>query len=930
MYRPPFVLPLAGTLIFGLISGTPLAALDKPKVLAAAKPKKAVAPAAPVKVTSVEGISEYHLANGLRVLLFPDQSKPNITVNITYMVGSRNENYGETGMAHLLEHMVFKGSDRNPDVPKVLNALGARFNGSTWYDRTNYFVTFPASAENLEKALDLEADRMVNSHVWRKDLDTEMTVVRNEFEAGENDPEGVTLTRTVAVAFDWHNYGKSTIGARTDIENVDIAHLQAFYHTYYQPDNATLLVSGKIDEAKTLDQVNRLFGTLPKPSRVIQKTYTLDPTQDGERSVTIRRVGDTQHVMSLYHIPAGSHADFAALSVLAQVLADTPSGRLHKALVDTKKATSIFPFPMGAKEPGFLLFGATVAKEASLDAARDAMLQTLEQGAAVAITQAEVDRAKQQILKDVELVLNENDRLGVRLSEYIAQGDWRLFYLNRDRVQAVTAADVQRVFQAYLKPTNRTLGLFVPTATVDRAAIPASPDVEALVKDYKGRAAAAVGEAFEASPANIESRTERFVTPAGLKVAMVAKKTRGETVSARLTLHLGDLKSLTDLGAAPDLAAAMLLRGTDKLTREQIKDTFDQLKAQVSLNGSGDTLVAGITTTRANLPAVLKLVVEVLRTPGFPADEFGKLVDEKVAEIEQNRSEPAVIAQTNLQKHLAPFPKGHPFHADSAEEGIAALKAAKLDTVKAYYHSLVGASAGELTLVGDFEPASTRKLVLDLLGDWKSPSAFVRIPHPYHAVAAVNQSFEAPDKANAFFIAGVNLKLQDSDPDYPALLLANYMIGGGALKSRLADRIRQKEGLSYGVGSFLQASPLDPSGAFGAYAIYAPQNAAKLEQAFREEIALALKDGFTAEELQTAKASWLQGQKVSLSQDREVASRIGSQSYLGRTMAFQSKLQDQVAALTQDQILAALRRQLDPAAISIFKAGDFAKAPEKK
>jgi len=326
MARSRFALPLAGTLLLGLAASS-LAALDQPK--AAPRPRQApkAAPAAPVKVTSVEGITEYRLANGLRVLLFPDQSKPNITVNITYLVGSRMEHYGETGMAHLLEHMVFKGTDRHPDVPKVLSGLGARFNGTTWYDRTNYFVTFPASAENLEKALDLEADRMVNSHVWRKDLDTEMTVVRNEFESGENDPVSVTMDRTIAAAYDWHNYGKSTIGARSDIENVDISHLQAFYHTYYQPDNAVLLVSGKIEEAATLAQVNRLFGPLPRPARVIQKTYTLDPTQDGERAVTIRRVGDIQLAMALYHICAGSHPDFAALEVLSQVLADTPSGR---------------------------------------------------------------------------------------------------------------------------------------------------------------------------------------------------------------------------------------------------------------------------------------------------------------------------------------------------------------------------------------------------------------------------------------------------------------------------------------------------------------------------------------------------------------------------------------------------------------------------
>ena len=304
----------------------PLAAADAPK------------PAAPEKVTSVEGITEYRLANGLRVLLFPDPSKPTITVNITYLVGSRHEGYGETGMAHLLEHLVFKGTPRHPNIPQELTAHGARPNGTTWFDRTNYFETFDATDANLEWALDLEADRMVNSFIAKKDLDSEMTVVRNEFESGENDPGGVLISRVFSTAFLWHGYGRDTIGARSDLENVPIERLQAFYRNFYQPDNAVLVVAGKIDEAKTLALVQKHFGPIAKPARTLYPTYTLDPAQDGERTVTLRRVGDVQIVAAAYHIPSGSDPDAPGLDLLAFALADTPSGRLHKALVETKKA----------------------------------------------------------------------------------------------------------------------------------------------------------------------------------------------------------------------------------------------------------------------------------------------------------------------------------------------------------------------------------------------------------------------------------------------------------------------------------------------------------------------------------------------------------------------------------------------------------------
>src|SRR5262252_9293785 len=223
---------------------------------------------AQTKVTSVEGITEYRLDNGLKVLLFPDNSKPSVTVNVTYLVGSRNEGYGETGMAHLLEHMLYKGTTKHGDVKAELTAHGAQFNGSTSYDRTNYFETLTATDENLRWALEMEADRMVNSRVSRQDLDSEMTVVRNEFENGENSPPRILDERVRSTAYLWHAYGHSPIGSRSDIEHVPIENLQAFYRKYYQPDNAMLVVAGKFDAAKTLAWINDAFGKIPKPTRV--------------------------------------------------------------------------------------------------------------------------------------------------------------------------------------------------------------------------------------------------------------------------------------------------------------------------------------------------------------------------------------------------------------------------------------------------------------------------------------------------------------------------------------------------------------------------------------------------------------------------------------------------------------------------------------
>ena len=694
-------------LLFAFVA-TSLIAQTDPGGSPAVKPKAAersapAAPGQPQRVTSVEGITEYVLGNGLHVLLFPDQTKPTITVNATYLVGSRHENYGETGMAHLLEHLMFKGSPKHPNIPQELTAHGARPNGTTWFDRTNYFETFQATEENLQWALELEADRMVNSFIAKKDLDSEMTVVRNEFELGENFPTNVLEERVLSTAFLWHSYGRSTIGARSDIENVPIERLQTFYRTYYQPDNAYLLVAGKFDEAKTLDRISKIFSAIPRPTRTIQKTYTAEPTQDGERSVTLRRVGDVQALAVAYHAPAGSHPDAAAVRILTEILADTPSGRLHKALVETKKASSVSGSFPSLREPGFLLFQAEVRQESSLEEAQKTMLQTIDAILTSPPLKEEVDRARAKLLKNIELTLNSSDQVGLQMSGWIGAGDWRLFFLSRDRIRKTAVEDVQRATATYLKPSNRTVGMFIPTAKPDRAEIPPVPDVTAMLKDYKGEAAAAAGEAFDPSPSNIESHTTRSELPNGLRVALLPKKTRGGSVVAAMSIHFGEEKSLMNRSTAARLAGDMLMRGTAKHSRQQIKDEFDKLKARVSLSGSATQANVSLETVRENLPAVMKLVAEVLREPSFPASEFDPLKQETLASIEQQRSEPIQMGSTAFSRHLSPYPKGDVRYVATPDEEVYNIKATTLDDTRKFYTDFYGGSHAELAIVGDFD-----------------------------------------------------------------------------------------------------------------------------------------------------------------------------------------------------------------------------------
>ena len=893
----------------------------------AAKPAKA-APAAAV-YTSVEGITEYRLTNGLRVLLAPDASKPTTTVNVTYMVGSRHESYGETGMAHLLEHLLFKGTKTSGNLMDQLSKRGMQFNGTTSFDRTNYYETFPSSDDNLQWALEMESDRMVNSKIARSDLDTEFSVVRNEMESGENNPIQVLWKQLSAVTFDWHNYGHSTIGARADVEGVKIENLQGFYRKFYQPDNAVLMVAGKFDEKKTLAMIEKTFGAVVKPARVLEKTWTREAPRDGVREITVRRVADQQLAAVLYPTSAGSHTDAAALSALGEILGAVPSGRLHKQLVESKQAVGVMNIVFRLAEPGYSMYVAALSKDQNIDAAKKTLIEAVEGLEKMPVTEAELKLAKANLLNALEKTMNDPQRLCVSMSEAIALGDWRMFFLQRDRIEALTLADIQRVAKNYFKEDNRSFGQFLPVATPNRAVIAEATDVAKQVDGYKGRAKVAAGETFDASPANIDKRTEKFNLANGTKIALLSKKTRGETVVGRFTMHYGDEKSLHGKMVAADLAADLLMRGSSKFSRAELDTKLTELKAKLTVTGSGQNMTWNFETVRANLPALLDLMREVLRAPTFPQSEFELLIKENASALEASRNDPQTAATEAIKrKQNTPYQKGDPRYSAPIDEAIPAYNAAKLDDVKSFYSTFYGANNAEFALVGDFDVAQVKAKLATVLGDWNSRASFTRAPSLPVKAEAASEKIETADKANAFYLAELPFQLNDQSPEYPALLVADTVLGGG-IKSRLFGRIRQKEGISYGVGSALSVPALDSNASVGLYAIYAPQNLEKLQNAVKEELALFVKDGISATELADAKLAIAQTNAVRRAQDAGLAGSLRAKLFLGRTMGFDAAIDAKVAALTLDEVNAVIRKFIKPEQFAHYYAGDFVGAAKK-
>ena len=877
----------------------------------------------PKQITEIEGITEYRLDNGVQVLLFPDDSKPQFTVNMTLMVGSRHEGYGETGMAHLLEHMLFRGTEKYPDTPKWLKDRSVlEMNGTTWLDRTNYYETLPASDDNLEFALDMESDRLINSTILAEHLAAEMTIVRNEFERGENSPQGILMQRITAAAFEWHNYGKSTIGNRSDIERVPIGNLRDFYRKFYQPDNLMLVIAGKFDKEKALGLVEKYFGSLKIPERKLPSTYTEEPIQDGERAVVLKRNGDVQVAGVAYHVPAASSDDYAAVEVLVNILGDEPSGPLYKKLVKTELATKASTMAFKTHDPGLLMCMAEVPKDKDLEKAKSVMLETI-QSAASEFTDKDIERAIRSIEKRRERQFSSSERFAIELSEWRSYGDWRLYFLHRDRLEKVTLADVQAAAKRYLKTDNRTVGLFIPTKEPDRTTIPEAVNIASKLDGYKGRKAMTKGEAFDPTPANIDARTEVVTIADGVKVAMLPKKVRGERMYLSGTIHFGNEETLKGHVTHNRILGRLMQRGTESLSFQEYQDKLDEIETSMSISGDTGSLSFSVETKEARVSEALDLLKQVLRKPSLDGEEMEVLRNEGITALESSLSDPMALGSKAMQRAMTPYPEDDVRYEKTIEESIQAMKDVEVSGVKTFYDQFVGGSNVEVGVVGQFNPDLVKEKLTEIFADWKTDEPYERIATPAPEVDGQRITINTPDKKNALYIAALPLAIDDADENYEAMLIGNYILGGGPLSSRLADRVRKKEGLSYGVGSQFMADSQDKSGGLIVFAISNPDNTEKVVDTIREEVQRIIESGVESKEMKKARKSFLRTRQGGRANDNTLASSLRKNLELGRTMQFAQEGDEAIEALTEEQVEAAIKKLITPEKMIIVTAGDF-------
>ncbi|SHM06979.1 M16 family metallopeptidase [Flavobacterium saccharophilum] len=898
------------------------------------------------KVKVLGGFEEYlYQPNGMNVLLLQDNASPVVTVQIVYRVGSKNEVLGNTGSTHLLEHLMFKGTptfnkNKGTTITDVLQNTGAQLNATTWYDRTNYYETLPS--DKIALAMQIEADRMRNSLLLKEDKEAEMTVVRNEFERGENDPNSLLDKEIWATAYIAHPYHHSTIGWKSDIEKAPIEVLRNFYNTYYWPDNATLTIIGDFKKENVFELIEQYFGKISKAPNVMPQPYTEEPQQYGPRKIIIKKPGELGVINKAYKIPGALHEDLPALNILAEIIGSGPSAILNKTFVDTRLGIYAYAGASNFKEVGLFSIGVgfpTTSKHEDIDAKLSEVVAKIQKEG---VSQDEVDRVVAKISAQTILGRDGSGIIASELTEAIARGDWADYVTGVDRLKKVTPADVLRVAQKYLVEDQSTTGYFVPkesgsNVSQDSGASKlmaengpfyyrdpshghledsSSSSSSVLVKEKE----VVVNKTY-AEQISMEKTASFFKREKVAGIDVVSVKTSAKdfvTVSA--SISLGNFANENKNSMIPTLTAAMLSQGTVLNNKFKFSEKLQKLGVTLNVYGSASKISIDFKCLKKDLDQVITLLAEELRSPLMDKTEFENLKQQFTGNTQQNLNDPRQRGSIALTQAI--YPKANPNYDLSVEEDLSNIKNTTLEEVKAFHKKYFGPNSMHLVIVGDTDGANLNNSLKKSFKNW-SGGVTETLKFEDAPKASKTEVITIAEKPSAELFIGQYTGLKRSDADFVPFYIATYTLGGG-FAGRLMQTVRDVDGLTYNITSGMGGNTMT-GGYWYINASFNPSLFQKGLDATMVQVNKWLKDGITAQELENKKTNLIGSFKVSLSTTTGLSRTILGFVERGLDPSYINQYPKEIEKVTLKEVNEAIRKYIQTDKMVIIKSGSLDK-----
>jgi zinc protease len=869
----------------------------------------------------LQGIEEYRLPNGLRIVLMPDSTKPTFTVNLTVLVGSIHEGAGENGMAHVFEHILFHSAEGFPDITTTLKDLGANYNGSTSFERTNYFETCRATDENLETAIRLEAARLGRAELKADDLAKESKIVENEFDIGESNPVGLLYKALLGAMYDFHAYARSPIGTLEDFRALKIEKIRAFYKKYYRPDTAVLFLTGKFDRARALALVQKHFGDLKGTGEGRPAYTSREPAARGERRATVRKNGSSFYIAVAYRIPGSSAYDSVVASVLAGMLARHKAGPMHEALVGKGLAAMLEVGSLDLQSTSPFLALAMVPKDKDPQAAETAIVEHFE-SRIDALTQEDLDRAKGSLDRDFDELMNDPEALGRQLSEFEAAGSWKLLLIRRELAKKVTLDEVKKFAARFLRRENRVVGRFEP----DEKAAAVQPDPEPALDSYadlmsKISPTSKSVKEFAYTPENLQASL-KWVEVGPAKAGLISKEVKGDDVYIEIRIPFAGRAAVRPLLAAGEALASIMTERTAELDKAAVAKKLAEAKATIDVDVELDGAAVSIKAKTSTIREVMALATSMVRAPHVTPEQLKEHVGRTEGQIKSRLDNPMMLVMEEVPKML--FPESDPRRPLSHEQKLEALGRLTVEDLTKFHKEFFGAGGMLVGVVGGLAAEDVRALLEPLVKGWAAAQPFkVERAAAVDRVTAAKSVVPTPGKPAAFSILVQPFRMETTSPEHAALDAATWALFQDPLASRIPKKVREQKALSYMTGGQLV---LRASGDLGIVLIFTqtkPESADQALALIREEVDRALKDGITAEEVQSFIKAYRNRVAQMRSRDPAIASAVVELHRWGLDFNTWAKRDSAVDALSPDAVNAALRAHLKPDAAGLIQIGDF-------
>ena len=879
----------------------------------------------PILVKSQQKIEEYKLENGFRVILAQNDKENKVFMNTVYLTGSLNDPQGKGGLAHLLEHLAFKGTQniKGEEFQRRLDQYTLMTNASTDYYSTKYTNVIRPEQNVINEVIHLEAERMDKLVLQEKFVPSEISIVKREREVRMDQPFSVMMDQMWKSAYGNQYLGRLPIGDLNELQSIKMDELNKFYRTWYAPNNAVMVISGKFDKAEVLKQIDQKFSPIAARQVPAQtKVPVLDSSKMKQRNFLVQKGSDLAK-FNVY-LNGKNEKIKPELVLVPYLYSMQPSGHLYQSMVETGLSTAVQSTTWLDQDFNLVFIGAIYAPNHDAKKVESALISGVEKNQP--FNETELNRVKNLIQNQSDSVLSNAAALGGRLSDYYVsyQGDWSQYFTDLDNIKKLKLTDVNQTLTQFLVPQHRISGDIQPTPEEQKKALkqkqasePAKTltqtDIQAEpLKDsrvYQQEVAEYV-KASKQSLVNTEKKIQRGTLKNGIQYALYPTSTRDDKTYATISIDFGTEKSLFNQGEVLDLMAYLLLRGSDQYSLQDIADKSIEAGGGATANAAGNSITIQIVAKKEKFADYFKFMLEVLKKPKFEQSQFDLIKSQSLSALDRPYTEPETVAALTMTRLLETYQPGDLRYHFEPEFSKQQIKAATVEQVKTLYQNFFVSNHAQIAITGDYQAKAMLKILQKEFGGWKAQLPYQRLSSDYQAYPAQKVHTLSEQREFGNYQSILTFPVGADHPDTPALMVFSYILGDSQLSSRLAQELREKNALVYGFGSGLNLDEWLDSGALTIEANYTAGKSAQVSQGVHKVLNDLLSKGVTEQELEAAKANILKKRVTALEDERNIHRMLTPQLEHHRDLLFREKRDQALAKLTKADVDAVIKKYI--------------------